>query len=921
MTPERKARELIDDQLQQTGWAVQNAGEMDITAARGVAVREFPLKTGVADYLLYGDAKALGTVEAKPEGHTLTGVESQSAKYSKGLPAGLPHFHLPLPFAYESTGSVTQFTNLLDPHARSREIFTFHRPEELIRLATLESQLRANLRNMPELITTGLWNVQVEAIRNLELSLAANHPRAVIQMATGSGKTFTGVTGSYRLIKFGKVKRILFLVDRNNLGRQTLNEFQQYVSPYNNRKFTEEYAVQHLRRNTIDPAAKVCITTIQRLYSILKGEAEFAEENEEGGLFETAPLLFREPLPVVYNPLVPIEMFDIIIVDECHRSIYNVWRQVLEYFDSHIIGLTATPTKQTIGFFNGNLVQDYSHERAVVDGVNVGYDVYRIETKITKDGAKLAKEPGIFIPHRDRRTRKKKLKELDDDLTYQANDLDRDVVAMDQIRLVIRTFKEKLFTEIFPGRTEVPKTLVFAKTDLHADDIVKVIREEFGRGNDFCQKITSKTTGRKPEDLLSEFRNSFNPRIAVTVDMIATGTDVKPLECLIFMRNINSATYFEQMKGRGCRVIKADDLQGVTPDAKQKTHFVIVDAVGVCERDKTPPKVVDRKPTVSLEKILNTVAAGAVSNEICSTLAARLTRIDRQIDDVQRGTIFLHSADKTLANFSSKLLDAIDPDANAERAAVQFNLLPDEEPTEKQVSVVEREAMAEALKPFHNHKLRKAILDVKAELEQVIDEVTKDVLLFAGQSQAAKDKAKTVLSNFRQFIEDNKDEIEALQILYSRPFRSGLRYRQVKELAEALKRPPLAAPLERLWRAYELVEPDKVKGVGGKQLVDVVALVRHALDPNSTLVPVGMTVEERYQEWLAQQAAAGLMYTAEQRKWLDAIKDHIASSLRIEQDDFDDVPFNGLGGLGKAYELFGEQLGKILEAMNEGLAA
>ena len=921
MTPEQESREEIDDQLHQTGWAVQSADEMDISTARGVAVREFPLDTGFADYLLYADAKALGTIEAKPKGHTLTGVEPQSGKYSKGLPAGLPHYHLPLPFAYESTGSVTQFTNLLDPHARSREIFTFHRPEELIRLATLESQLRGNLCRMPELVTTGLWDVQVESLRNLERSLALSHLRSLIQMATGSGKTFTACSASYRLIKFAKVKRILFLVDRNNLGRQTLNEFQQYVSPYNNRKFTEEYAVQHLRRNTIDPAAKVCITTIQRLYSILKGEAEFPEENEEGGLFETAPSLFKEPLPVAYNALVPIEMFDVIIVDECHRSIYNVWRQVLEYFDAFIIGLTATPTAQTIGFFGNNLVQDYSHERAVVDGVNVGYDVYRIETKITKDGAKLAKEPGLFVPRRDRRTRKKTFKELDNDLIYDAGDLDRDVVAVDQIRLVIRTFKDNLFTEIFPGRTEVPKTLVFAKTDLHADDIVKVIREEFGRGNDFCQKITSKTTGRKPEELLSEFRNSFNPRIAVTVDMIATGTDVKPLECLIFMRNINSASYFEQMKGRGCRIIKPDDLQGVTPDAKQKTHFVIVDAVGVCERDKTPPKVVDHKPSVSLDKILNTVAAGAVSDEICSTLAARLTRLDRQVEEPQRAVVAQHSAGKTLAEFSGKLLDAIDPDANAQRAAAEFNLPPDQEPTEEQIDKVERVAMAEALKPFHNPKLRKAILEVKAELEQVIDEVTQDSLLFAGQSQAAKDKAKTVLSNFRQFIEDNKDDIEALQILYSRPYRSGLRYRQVKELAEALKRPPLAAPLERLWRAYELVEPEKVKGVGGKQLVDVVALVRHALDPGSALVPVGMTVEERYQEWLGRQAATGLQYTAEQRKWLDAIKDHIASSLRIEQDDFDDVPFNGLGGFGKAYELFGEQLGSILEAMNEGLAA
>ena len=620
MTPEQKAREKIDQQLVQCGWLVQNHRDMNISAGPGVAIREFPLTTGFADWLLYGNCKALGTIEAKPEGHTLTGVEKQSAKYTTGLPANLPHYHLPLPFAYESTGTVTQFTNFLDPDPRSREVFTFHRPEELIRLATLESQLRANLRNMPVLNPEGLWKVQVEAIRNLEKSLAFNYARALIQMATGSGKTFVACSGSYRLIKFGRAKRILFLVDRNNLGKQTDNEFQQYVSPYNNYKFTEEYGVQRLRRNTIDPAAKVCITTIQRLYSILKGEEEFEDENEEGSLFESAPSLVKEPMPVVYNPKVPIETFDIIIVDECHRSIYNIWRQVLEYFDAFIIGLTATPSPQTIGFFNGNLVQDYSHEKAVVDGVNVGYDVYRIETKITKGGAKLAKEPGHFVPHRDRRTRKKKLKELEDDLTYTANDLDRDVVAMDQIRLVVRTFRDRLFTEIFPGRTEVPKTLVFAKTDLHADDIVKVIREEFGRGNDFCQKITSKTTGKKPDDLLNEFRNSYNPRIAVTVDMIATGTDVKPLECLIFMRNINSASYFEQMKGRGCRVIRPDDLQSVTPDAKQKTHFVIVDAVGVCERDKTTSKPLDRKPSVSLEKILNTVAAGAASDDICSTL-------------------------------------------------------------------------------------------------------------------------------------------------------------------------------------------------------------------------------------------------------------------------------------------------------------
>src|SRR6185295_182570 len=473
MTPEQKARLRIDQQLEECGWAVQGYRDMNISAGLGVAIREFPLQGGHADYLLYADGKAIGVVEAKPEGHTLRGVETQSGKYKDGLPANLPHYHLPLPFAYESTGTVTQFTNALEPHARSRQVFAFHRPEELIRQAKLDDQLRALLGKMPVLSTGYLWRVQIDAINHLEKSLAENRPRSLIQMATGSGKTFTAVNFCYRLIKFAKSKRVLFLVDRNNLGRQTLNEFQQFVSPHNGYKFTEEYSVQHLKRNTIDPAAKVCITTIQRLYSMLKGENEFSEENEEGSLFEAESALIKEPLPVVYNAKIPIEMFDFIVVDECHRSIYNIWRQVLEYFDAYLIGLTATPTTQTIGFFGGNLVQDYTHEQAVVDGVNVGYDVYRIETQITKDGAKLVKEPGIFVPHRDRRTKSKKYKELDADVTYLAKQRDRDVVAENQIRLVVRTFRDKL-PSIFPGRTEVPKTLVFAKTDLHAEDIVRI---------------------------------------------------------------------------------------------------------------------------------------------------------------------------------------------------------------------------------------------------------------------------------------------------------------------------------------------------------------------------------------------------------------------------------------------------------------
>jgi type I restriction enzyme R subunit len=926
MTPEQKARQQIDRQLEQAGWIVQDYRQMNISAGLGVAVREFPLTTGDADYMLYADAKAIGVVEAKPKGHTLTGVETQSGKYLDGLPKALPNYRLPLPFAYESTGEVTQFTNTLEADARSRAVFTFHRPEELIRLAKLDKQVRTLLREMPPLDTGRLWRVQIESIQNLEKSLALNKPRALIQMATGSGKTYTAVNFCYRLIKHADARRILFLVDRNNLGKQTLNEFQQFVSPTSGYKFTEEYGVQHLKKNTIAPASKVCITTIQRLYSMLKGEEDFLEENEEGSLFETDNPLVKEPLPVVYNAKIPIETFDFIVVDECHRSIYNIWRQVLEYFDAFLIGLTATPTKQTIGFFGGNLVQDYAHEQAVVDGVNVGYDVYRIETQITKDGAKLTREPGVFVPHRDRRTKSKKYKELDEDLTYTANQLDRDVVSEPQMRLVLRTFRDKL-PEIFPGRTEVPKTLIFAKTDLHAEDIVRIVREEFGKGNDFCQKITSKSTGKKPDELLSEFRNSYFPRIAVTVDMIATGTDVKPLECLIFMRNVRSLGYFEQMKGRGCRVVDPDVLQSVTPDARHKTHFVIVDAVGVCEEEKAATKPMDRKPSVSLDKILSLVAAGAVHVDVVSTLASRLARLDQEIDPIQQAAVVKASGGKSLAELNSELLHSIDPDTNTQLAAAQFAVPPDQQPTEEQVAQVEQQQMAAALRPFHDPKLREAILGAKRSLEQVIDEQTPDQLLRAGFDAQALEKAKAMLTSFRQFIEENKDEIEALQVLYSVPYRAGLKFRHVKDLAAKLNQPPFYVDpnrpdsLTRLWQAYEVVEPGNVRGKGGKQLVDVIALVRHAIDPSAPLAPVGMTVEERYQQWLADKQAAGFTFTTDQRRWLDAIKDHIASSLAIEQDDLEEVPFNAIGGLGRAYELFGDKLAAILDELNARLAA
>ncbi|MFM6990847.1 MAG: DEAD/DEAH box helicase family protein, partial [Rhodoferax sp.] len=636
MTPEQQARGSIDALLIAAGWHICNVADANIHASMGVAIREFPLNTGFgfADYLLYVNGKACGVIEAKKQGATLTGVELQSGRYAQGLPTTLPAWSRPLPFVWESTGIETHFTNGLDPEPRARSVFAFFRPELLVQWLTYlppsgsVSQAASNtaqetsgtflhrIRSMPQLVTEwgsggahySLWPAQISAITNLEKSLAANKPKALIQMATGSGKTFTSIGFIYRLIKFGGARRVLFLVDRGNLARQTKKEFDGYESPYNNYKFGQEYIVQHLQSNQLDTSARVVICTIQRMFSMLKGR-ELAEEADEEST-EMIETLFKDPEPIGYNPAIPIESFDIVVTDEAHRSIYNLWRQVLEYFDAYLIGLTATPNKQTFGFFNQNLVMEYGHAQAVADGVNVNYDVYRIKTEVSEQGARVDK--GFWLETQDKATRRKTAWQLDDDFEYQPEELDRAVQTPDQIRTVVRTLRDRWQADMFPARTELPKTLVFAKDDNHAEKIVEILREEFGRGNEFAQKITYRSAqggGTSPEQLIKDFRTSYYPRVAVTVDMIATGTDIKPVEIVVFMRSVKSRSFFEQMKGRGVRVCNPTDLAAVNPgEGVKKDHFVIVDCVGVCERDKTDSRPMDAKKSVPLDKLLQAVS-------------------------------------------------------------------------------------------------------------------------------------------------------------------------------------------------------------------------------------------------------------------------------------------------------------------------
>ncbi|MCY4054930.1 MAG: DEAD/DEAH box helicase family protein [Cyanobacteria bacterium MAG CAR4_bin_6] len=909
-TPEQAARDRIDERLRASGWHVQGKEAIDFNAGLGIAAGEYWTDIGPADYVLFADGQPVAVVEAKPDnqGIRLTSVEEQSEAYAR---AGLKWVSNaePLPFLYESTGQVTRFTDARDPHPRSREVFTFHRPETLTAWAADSNSLRSDLLALPPLNTDGLRDCQITAITNLEASLKAGKPRALIQMATGSGKTFTAITQVYRLLKHTCARRILFLVDTRNLGEQAEQEFMVFIPNDDNRKFTELYNVRRLTSPAIAHDSQVVVSTIQRMYATLKGE-ELAEEADEDNPAERK---WRptDPLPVVYNPRLPPEYFDVVIIDECHRSIYNLWRQVIEYFDAFLIGLTATPGNRTYGFFQKNVVSEYSHEKAVADKVNVGNEIYLIETRITQGGDTLKAEQ--LVERRERQTRARRWETQEEEEAYTVPQLDRSVVNPDQIRTVIRTFRDK-WPEIFPGRSELPKTLIFAKTDSHADDIIQTVRQDFGEGNDFCRKITN--GARNPKSSLSAFRNDYYPRIAVTVDMIATGTDVKPLECLLFMRDVKSKTYFEQMKGRGTRVLNSDDLKKVSPSAQAKTHYVIVDAVGVTRSLKTTSRPLDTKPSIPFKDLAMGLMMGDRSEETVSSLAGRLSRLDNKLGAEDQDKIAA-AAGQPLSAIVRDLLEAIDPDQveAAARAAGH------PEPDDAAMATAREGRIKKAANVFTGPLI--TLMDtIRRQSEQTIDHENLDTLQRAEWAGDVEENARKITAEFQVYLTENRDQIEALSIYFNTPARrSDVTHAMVNEALKKLKEDrPRLAPLT-VWRAYAHLD-DYQGSKPLNELTALVALVRRVCSLDETLTCHADRGRRNFQNWiLKRHSGAGEKFTEEQMDWLHMIREHLATSFTIERDDLDMTPFNGKGGLGRMYTLFGDSMDGILAEMNEVLAA
>lgn len=930
--PEQIARDNIDKQLLACGWIIQDKKKFNLAAGLGIAIREYQTDIGPADYVLFVDKKPVGIIEAKreEEGVRLTSVEDQSSQYANAKLRLLNND--PLPFVYESTGEITRFTDYRDIKPRSRIVFTFHRPETFVQWLSHPKTLRTRLHDLPALPEEGLRDCQITAITNLEKSFKDQRPKALIQMATGSGKTFTAITFIYRLLKYAKAKRILFLVDTKNLGEQAEGEFRAYTANDDNRLFTELYGVTRLSSSFIPNDSQVYISTIQRMYSILK-ETELDESLEEENPNESR-YVPSAPVPVGYNEKVPIEFFDFIVIDECHRSIYNLWKQVLDYFDVFQIGLTATPDNRTFGYFNQNLVSDYGYEKAVIDGVLVPYNVFTIQTEITKNGASILKDFSPLIDRRSRLTRKKFWEALDEDEVYIGKQLDKDIVNPSTIRTIIRATRDNL-PSMFPDRYpaganrelsafEVPKMLIFAKTDSHAEDIIDIVREEFGEENKFCKKITYKSD-EDPKSVLQQFRNDYYPRIAVTVDMIATGTDIRPLEILLFMRDVKSRSYYEQMKGRGTRTCTVEELKAKgTPTAQySKDHFVIIDAIGVEQSQKTDSRPLEKAPGVSLKDVLTSIAMGNTSEEMLTTLANRLIRLDRQLTEKDKAKFVENANGLTINQVVKQLLNVYDPDAIQNlKFNIQNNLkgsAPDD--INSQFTIQHSQLIDNAVAVFHNPELRDFIVDIRKKYDQIVDTVNIDTITNIGWVKEQAEASSALIGDFKSWIELHKDEITALQIFYAQDYRHRtFTYTMIKDLCDKLKtEKPLLAPLA-IWRAYEQLE--KTNGSAKNELIALVSLIRKVVGIDATLTAYDKTVDKNFQEWIfTKNAGQHNAFTEAQMQWLRMMKDYVANSFSIDKDDFDLTPFNAEGGLSKMWKLFGEETDRIINELNEVLAA
>jgi type I restriction enzyme R subunit len=886
MSEHETRKRLVEKALFNAGWSPIVDYEKGVVYESG-AVREYETENGPADYILFHDGVALAVVESKRLELGPQNVLVQAQRYSRGYRSGPFNFAgFRIPFIYSTNGEVFWCQDLREPHSRSRQVASFHTYSALNEflkhdLITARKWLMDNPNDNPY-----LRPYQKESIESIERALLGRRRRMLVAMATGTGKTIVAVSLVYRLLKSGLAKRILFLVDRRALAAQAVGKFSTF-EPEPGLKFDRVYEVysQKFRREDLDEEVKfeptkipdeylinpqphhvfVYVCTIQRMRINLFGrEGMFG--GERGDIEEEED---AEPLPYI-----PIHAFDCVIADECHRGYTSAeeskWREVLDHFDAIKIGLTATPAAHTKAYFT-DIVYRYDYERAVREGYLVDYDVMKIHSDITMNGLFL--RAGEEVGLKDTVTGRMIFDVLEDEREFDTTDLEAKVTAPDRNRKIVKEFaRYALEQEKEFGR--FPKTLVFAINDLkhisHSDQLVDMLRDEFGRGDAFVQKITGSPTVDRPLQRIREFRNRPEPSIVVTVDMLTTGVDVPKIENLVFLRPVKSRILFEQMVGRGTR--RCEEIH--------KTHFSVFDCFDgtLLEYFKNasdflvePPE----KPTRSIRDVVESIYANKDRDYNVRVLVKRLQRIDKNVsvEGCEQFAAFI--PDISVGGFAESLPERLEKDWNGTMKILrnpEFLRLCDSYPRAERVFIVATGAE---------------------------DTVSSEFLLRTSDGRDLK--PEDYLIAFERFVKDNPEHIEAINILLNRP--RDFRTEQLRELRVKLGSRPERFTEQNLRRVYH------------RELADIISMVRHAA-LNEPL----LDAPERVDRALLQ-IREGKKFTVEQEKWLQFIRDHLVENLVVEEEDFRLIPFSRYGGWNKANTVFDGKLKKLLEEINVAMTS
>ena len=857
MKPEEKARVIIDRMFEEAGWKVVDRDKYapNMTA---VAIKEgLMVGNREADYLLFLNGKAVGVLEAKRIETDINSdiVQEQARLYTRSCPkwcqAWFPN--IPLPLAYVANSRDLMFYDTRKSDSEFEYCKKIHTPKEVKKLLGLED----DYVGLPTLSSKGLRACQYEAITQLEQSFRIGENRALMVLATGAGKTYTACLAAYRMLAFTPMKRILFLVDRNNLGKQAETEFGTFRLTENGDPFNTIFTVNRLKSSSVLTDSNVVISTIQRLFSLLKGD-EITDNDEDDEEIEDKEIMLPE------NPNLLSDFFDMIIIDECHRSIYGNWQKVLNYFSkAKLIGLTATPIPETKAFFNGNIIVNYTLEKSIVDGVNVDCRVYRIKTQATENGGAILE--GDKVKRETCYTGQVQTINNQETKNYTREELNRSIINPAQIKLILETYRDAVYTELFtdpqrePNMDYLPKTLIFALNENHATNIVQIAKEVFGHNdNCFVQKITY--SAGDSNELIRQFRNDKDFRIAVTCTLVATGTDIKPLEVVMFMRDVASEPLYIQMKGRGVRTIGDEQLRNVTPNAYSKDCFFLVDAVGVTEHEKSITSPSDSATTklISLKELLEKITHGNVSDDYLRLLASRLSRISHKCEEKDREK-FISLAHISMMDIASNIFDALEQgflpeyvnvnESNTIRKALVHNIA--NEPDAREFLLILNAGFIETLMPGE------------------------DMLISKGFSQ---EEAQATTSAFEAYCEEHKDEIEALRIIYNNQ-GEPLTYAILKDLENKLKFANSKFNTSLLWNSYAIINPPMVKHSSTKEekeaLTNIIQLVRYAFHQIGRLESLYPSANQRFNLWCGQNQRP---LTEEQIGVMQQVFSYIASN-------------------------------------------